>query len=65
MRGPKFVGSGNAAHPAKIIFRRNGQKFLEVSARAFAMSKERVAANPGQVKFFLENERPTLNGYHR
>ena len=56
MRGAKFIGSGNAQHPAKIIFRRNGLKFLEVSARAFAMSKERVAANPGQVKFFLDKD---------
>jgi hypothetical protein len=56
MRGPKFIGTGNANNPARIIFRREGKKFLEVSARAFAMSKDRVATNPGQVKFFLEKD---------
>ncbi|MGZ3930565.1 MAG: hypothetical protein ACXVPQ_05440 [Bacteroidia bacterium] len=56
MRGPKFIGSGNADNLAKIIFRRNNVKFLEVSARAFAMSKDRVIANPGQIKFFLDKD---------
>lgn len=56
MRGPKFVGSGNASNPAKIIFRRNGAKFLEVAARSFALSKERIVANPGTIKFFLEKD---------
>lgn len=56
MRGPKFVGSGNASNPAKIIFRREGKKFMEISARAFAMSKERVVANPGTVKLFMEKD---------
>lgn len=56
MRGPKFVGSGNAANPARIIFRRNNQRFMEISARAFAMSKVRVVANPGTVKIFLDKD---------
>ncbi|HWY12455.1 MAG TPA: hypothetical protein VN026_14075, partial [Bacteroidia bacterium] len=56
MRGPKFVGSGNATNPAKIIFRREGKKFMEISARSFAMSKERVVANPGTVKLFFDKD---------
>lgn len=56
MRGPKFVGSGNASNPAKIIFRRDGKKFMEIAARAFAMSKDRVVANPGSVKLFMEKD---------
>lgn len=56
MRGPKFVGSGNASNPARIIFRRNNQRFMEISARAFAMSKTRVVANPGTVKIFLDKD---------
>lgn len=56
MRGPKFVGSGNTQNPAKIIFRRNNQKFMEISAKAFAMSKARVVANPGIVKIFLDKD---------
>lgn len=56
MRGAKFVGSGSGSNPARIIFRRNNQKFLEVSARAFGMSKDKIVANPGAIKFFLEKD---------
>lgn len=56
MRGSKFVGSGGAANPARIVFKRNNVKFLEISARSFGMSKDRIVANPGIVKFFLEKD---------
>jgi len=56
IRGPKFVGSGTTSNPAKIVFKRNGQKFLEVSARAFGMNKEKIVANPGIIKFFLNKD---------
>ncbi|MCC6369665.1 MAG: hypothetical protein IT236_01530 [Bacteroidia bacterium] len=53
MRGPKFVGSGN---PARIIIKKDKQKFLEISAKAFGMGKDRIVANPGVVKFFLDKD---------
>ncbi len=56
MRGPKFVGSGTAGSPAKIIFKRNGAKFLEISARSFGMSKERIVASPAYIKFSLDKD---------
>lgn len=56
MRGPKFVGSGTNSNPARIIFKRNSVKFLEISARSFGMSKDRIVANPGTVKFFLNKD---------
>ncbi|MBA3662660.1 MAG: hypothetical protein H0W61_00430, partial [Bacteroidetes bacterium] len=56
MRGSKFVGSGSNANPARIIFKRNNVKFLEVSSRAFGMSKEKIVANPGAIKFFLNKD---------
>jgi hypothetical protein len=56
MRGPKFVGSGNSDNPAKIIFRRSGAKFMELSANAFSMGKDKVAANPATLKIFLEKD---------
>ena len=56
MRGNKFVGSGNASNPAKLIFKRNNFKFLEISARSFAMTKEKVSAKPAAVKFTLEKD---------
>jgi len=56
MRGPKFVGYGSAENPAKIILKKNNQKFLEVSARAFAMNKERVASGSAKIKFLLDKD---------
>ncbi|MES2678368.1 MAG: hypothetical protein V4635_00725 [Bacteroidota bacterium] len=56
MRGAKFVGSGSAANPARIIFKREDVKFLEISARSFGMGKDKIVANPGTVKFFLEKD---------
>lgn len=62
MRGPKFVGSGTSGSPAKIIFKRNGAKFLEVSARSFGMSKDRIVANPAYIKFILDKDSITHPG---
>lgn len=56
MRGPKFVGSGDNKNPARIQFRRNGQLFLQLSARNFAMSVDRITSNNAAVKFFLEKD---------
>ncbi|MDI1355985.1 MAG: hypothetical protein PSX36_13775 [bacterium] len=56
MRGSKFIGSGSPSNPAKIIFKSNNKKFLEVSARAFGMNKDKIVANPGTIKFFLEKD---------
>jgi hypothetical protein len=56
MRGNKFVGSGNAQNPAKLLFKRNNAKFLEISARSFSMTKEKINAKPAAVKFYLEKD---------
>ena len=56
MRGSKFVGSGSPSNPARIILSREGKKFLEVSARAFGMNNEKIVANPGIIKFFLDKD---------
>ncbi|TRU43984.1 MAG: hypothetical protein EWV49_21660, partial [Microcystis aeruginosa Ma_QC_Ch_20071001_S25] len=56
MRGNKFVGSGNAQNPAKLLFKRNNARFLEVSARSFAMTKEKINAKPAAIKFYLEKD---------
>lgn len=62
MRGNKFVGAGNAQNPAKLIFRRNNVKFLEVAAKSFAMTKEKINAKPAAIKFFLEKDSITHPG---
>ena len=56
MRGNKFVGSGNAQNPAKLIFKKANAKFLEISARSFSMTKEKINAKPAAIKFFLEKD---------
>lgn len=56
MRGEKFVGMGNSENPAKIILKKNNQKFVEISAPSFAMTKERIAAYGTQLKMFLKND---------
>ncbi|MCX7728955.1 MAG: hypothetical protein N2203_05750, partial [Bacteroidia bacterium] len=56
MRGDKFVGMGNAENPAKIILKKNNQKFVEVAAPSFAMNKERIAAYGAQLKMFLKTD---------
>ena len=56
MRGAKFIGTGSPNNPAKIIFKRDDVKFLEISARAFGMSKDKIVANPGAVKIFLQKD---------
>jgi len=56
MRGAKFVGSGSTTNPARIIFKRDDVKFLEISARSFGMGKDKIVAYPGTVKFFLDKD---------
>ncbi|MBS1652023.1 MAG: hypothetical protein JSU07_08455 [Bacteroidetes bacterium] len=56
MRGATFVGSGAGDNLARIVFKRNNKRFLEISARAFGMSKDKIAASPGIIKFFLEKD---------
>ncbi len=53
MKGPKFVGSGTTLNPARLIFKREGAPFLEVSARAFGMGVDKIVANPAYVRFKL------------
>ena len=56
MRGPRFVGSGDTRNPAKIIFRRGGVPFLQLSSKNFAMSSDRITSNLAAVKFFLDKD---------
>lgn len=56
MRGNKFVGYGNAQNPAKLLFKRNNARFLEVSARTFSMTKDKINAKPAGIKIFLEKD---------
>lgn len=56
MRGNKFVGYGNATNPAKLLFKRNNARFMEISARTFSMTKEKINAKPAGIKIYLEKD---------
>src|ERR1035437_6341124 len=56
MRGPQFVGSGDLKNPARIIIKRNNQRFLEVSARNFIMNAEKITSDNAAVKFYFEKD---------
>lgn len=56
MKGAKFVGTGSGANLARIIFKNNNVKFLEISARAFGMNKDKIVASPAVVKFYLNKD---------
>jgi hypothetical protein len=62
MRGNKFVGSGTAESPAKLLYKRNNAKFLEISSRSFSMTKEKINAKPATVKFYLDKDSITHPG---
>ena len=56
MRGAQFVGSGDANNPAKVIFERNNQRFLEVSARNFTMYTDKITSDNAEIKFILDKD---------
>lgn len=56
IRGAKFIGSGRGANMARIIFKYKNTRFLEVSAGAFGMSKDKIAASPAVIKFYLDKD---------
>jgi hypothetical protein len=53
MRGPRFVGSGDSKNPARIVFYRKGQRFLELAARNFIMNPDKISSETAAVKFSL------------
>ena len=55
-RGAQFVGSGDVKNPAKVVFKRNNQRFLEVSARNFIMAADKITADNAAIKFYLEKD---------
>jgi hypothetical protein len=56
MRGAQFVGSGDINNPAKVIIKRNSQRFLQVSARNFIMAADKITSDNAEIKFYLEKD---------
>jgi len=56
MRGAQFVGSGDINNPAKVIIKRNNQRFLQVSARNFIMATDKITSDNAEIKFYLDKD---------
>ncbi len=56
MRGAQFVGSGDANNPARVVFKRNNQRFLEVAARNFTMTADKITADNAEIKFLMDKD---------
>ncbi len=56
MRGAQFVGSGDINNPARVVFKRNNQRFLEVSARNFIMATDKITADNAAIKFYMDKD---------
>ncbi|MGE0568399.1 MAG: hypothetical protein AB7O73_10660 [Bacteroidia bacterium] len=56
MRGAKFVGSGSAASPARLVIKYENKRFMEISSSSFGMSPEKIIANPAYIKFNLQKD---------
>ncbi|MFN5183300.1 MAG: hypothetical protein ACK5D5_09800 [Bacteroidota bacterium] len=64
MRGPKFVGSGEAANPAKLVFKRNNERMLEVISNSLSITEDKFSSSPAAIKFILINEGKRDSIYH-
>ena len=62
MRGPKFAGTGDGTTPAKIIFKRNNEKMLEVISNNFSLTEDKIVSSSAAIKFILikENKRDSI-----
>lgn len=56
MSGKDVVGSGTSQMLAKLIFYRNGARFLKVGATNLILNTEDVTTDRGQITFYIEND---------
>ncbi len=55
-RGEKFLGSGNKDEDAKLIFYREGKKFLVVGAQLMGITEDKLFAEQANIKFYFEKD---------
>lgn len=55
-RGEKFLGSGNKEEDAKIIFYKDGKKFLVVGAQLMGITTEKLFAEQANIKFYFDKD---------
>ena len=64
MRGPKFIGSGEGGDPARLVFKRNNERMLEIISNNFSLTEEKISSSPAAIKFILINEGKRDSIYH-
>jgi hypothetical protein len=58
-RGAKFLGSGNKEEDAKLIFNKDGKKFLIVGAKLIGITKDKLTAETANIKFLFDKDSVT------
>lgn len=64
MRGKKFIGSGNKEEDAKLVFHKDGKKFLVVGAKSIGITKEKLTAETARIIFYFDKDsitHPSVN----
>ncbi|HXP52600.1 MAG TPA: hypothetical protein VN922_21785, partial [Bacteroidia bacterium] len=61
MRGRRFVGSGTAAEPAQLIFKRDNKPFLIASSIEYGITKDQIMADDASIVMHLTD---TDSVYH-
>ena len=63
IKGAKFIGQGTAEERAKLVFKYNEKKTMEVSSENFSISDDRMVSGDAAIYIFLKNDtifHPTL-----
>jgi hypothetical protein len=58
-RGAKFLGSGSKDEDAKLIFNKDGKKFLIVGAKLIGITKDKLTAETANIKFLFDKDSVT------
>lgn len=54
--GDRFVASGGKGEAAKLVFYRNGERFIEASSARIAITNNRVMASDAAIKMIFPND---------
>jgi len=54
--GARFIGSGNKDREAKIIFKRDGKKFIVATSDGFAIRKDKIASDRAAITIYYDKD---------
>ncbi len=63
-RGAKFLGSGSKEEDARLVFYREGKRFLIIGAKLIEITEEKLFADGVNIKFYFDKDsitHPSLN----